>query len=289
MRTLPRGRVELPDGRTLAYGRFGDPDGAPLLLLDGPGSRVVAHFAHEPAVTAGVHVVAPDRPGMGDSDPRPGRTIPDWTEDAAALADHLGWDRFAVLGVSGGCPFACATAWGIPKRVTRLGIVAGMAPLDLPGVREGMSAATRTGFFFARRAPWVLRAAFRRTAARAKRHPEEVAQRLMATRPEDEFVMHTPQRDLVIDGMPVMWRSADANAHEFALMTRPWGFDLEEIEVPTLLWYGGADTVHPQAMGRALEDRIPHAKATYVPDVGSFVFITELQPILRALTDPTAG
>jgi pimeloyl-ACP methyl ester carboxylesterase len=89
VKPLPRGSVELPDGRTLGYGSFGDPDGAPLLLLDGPGSRVVAHFAHGPAAEAGVHVIAPDRPGMGVSDPKPGRTILDWIEDAGALADHL--------------------------------------------------------------------------------------------------------------------------------------------------------------------------------------------------------
>lgn len=284
MRPLPRGRVELPGGRTLGYGSFGDPEGAALLLLDGPGSRIVANFADEPGIAAGVHVVAPDRPGMGDSDPKPGRTIPDWVDDARALADHLEWEQFAVLGVSGGSPYACVTSWGMPERVTRLGIVAGMAPMDLPDVRSGMSSTTKKGFFFARRAPWILRAAFRRMGARAQRHPEEVAEKLMAARPEDEFVMHTPRRELVIDGMPVMWRSPDANTHEFALMTRPWGFDLAEISVPTLLWYGGVDTVHPQAMGRALEDRIPDAQGTYVPDVGSFAFITHLEPILRALT-----
>lgn len=98
--------------------------------------------------------------------------------------------------------------------------------------------------------------------------------------------MHTPQRELLIDGMPVMWRSADANAHEFRLMTKPWGFDLEDITVPTLLWYGEADTVHPPGMGRAMEERIPNVEATYVPDAGSFAFITRLEPILRALTQP---
>ena len=286
MRTHPRSRLELADGRTLAYGSFGDPDGAPLLLLDGPGSRVVAHFAHEPALAAGVHVIGPDRPGMGDSDPKPGRTILDWPPDAAALADHLEWERFAVLGVSGGSPYACATAKELGERVTRLGIVGGISPLDLPGARHGMSRATKSGFFFARRAPWVLRQGFRRMGARAQRHPEEIAQRLMATRPEDQFVMRTPNRELLIDGMPVMWRSADANAHEFRLMTKPWGFELEDITVPTLLWYGEDDTVHPPGMGRAMEERIPDTRATYVPDAGSFAFITHLEPILRALTAP---
>lgn len=286
MKPAVRGTITLPDDRVLGYGSYGDPQGRPLLLLDGPGSRVVAEFAAAPALSAGVHVVAPDRPGAGASTPRPGRTIRDWVEDAEALADELGWEQFAVLGVSGGCPYACATAWGLPERVTRLGILAGIAPLDLPGAREGFSLTTRTGFFFARRAPWLLRRAFRRMGVRAQRDPEAVAERLMDTRPEDEHVMHGPGRQLVIDGMPVMWRGADANAHEFVLMTRPWDFDLAEIRVPTWLWYGEADTVHPPGMGRAMAEVIPDSRLTVVPEVGSFAFITHLEPILRALTQP---
>ena len=285
MNRLERAQLTLADGRTLSYGTCGDPDGAPLLLLDGPGSRVVASFAAEPAAEAGVQVVAPDRPGMGASDPKPGRSIPDWVDDARELVDALGWERFAVLGVSGGGPYAAATAWGLPTRVTRLGLLAAMAPPDLPDTKVGMGSATKQLLFFARRAPFVLRRAMRGIAARAQRDPEAVAAETFKSRPEDAHVLsRAAHREIIVDGMAVMWRSVDANVHEFTLMAKPWGFSLEEVKTPTWLWYGGDDTVHPAAMGRAMEKVLPATRASYVPDVGSFAFITDLGPILRTLT-----
>src|SRR5947209_6974833 len=78
-------------------------------------------------------VITVDRPGMGLSDFQPGRKVLDWPADVAALADALGLNRFAVLGFSGGCPFALACAFRLPERVTVLGIVSGVVPDDLLG------------------------------------------------------------------------------------------------------------------------------------------------------------
>ena len=77
-------------------------------------------------------LVAVDRPGVGQSDPLPGRRLLAWPDDVALLADGLGLDRFAVLGHSGGGPFATACAHALPERVTALGVVCGFAPMDRP-------------------------------------------------------------------------------------------------------------------------------------------------------------
>src|SRR5438132_13833586 len=68
------------------------------------------------AARHGVRLIAADRPGMGGSDHQPGRTVLDWPADVRVLADHLGLDRFAVLGYSGGVPFAAATAYRLADR-----------------------------------------------------------------------------------------------------------------------------------------------------------------------------
>jgi pimeloyl-ACP methyl ester carboxylesterase len=56
--------------------------------------------------------------------------VAEGASDVAALADHLGWDRFAVTGGYGGGPhaLACAALW--PDRVTRVLVEASLAPAD---------------------------------------------------------------------------------------------------------------------------------------------------------------
>jgi pimeloyl-ACP methyl ester carboxylesterase len=67
------------------------------------------------------------RPGYGGSTRNEGRTVADAAADTAALADHLGAERFLVAGWSGGGPTALACAALLPDRVRA--IVTLRAPL----------------------------------------------------------------------------------------------------------------------------------------------------------------
>jgi pimeloyl-ACP methyl ester carboxylesterase len=77
-------RLPLADGRRLAFCEYGRPDGPPIFFFHGwPGSRLdFAANAHA-AATAGVRVIAVDRPGIGGSDPQPSRKVLDWPKDVA--------------------------------------------------------------------------------------------------------------------------------------------------------------------------------------------------------------
>jgi pimeloyl-ACP methyl ester carboxylesterase len=113
MKTTPRvdDRIALPDGRLLAYAEFGDPDGRPVLFLHGtPGYRLNIWATDAELRSAGVRLVAPDRPGVGRSTPQPDRRLLDWADDIHHLADTLGLERFALVGFSNGGPHAAACA-----------------------------------------------------------------------------------------------------------------------------------------------------------------------------------
>ena len=110
--------IQLADGRTLAYAEWGGLGGRPVFYFHGmPSSRL---FIPDPdaAVDEHVRVIAPDRPGMGGSDPQPGHVVADWPADVVELADSLGLDRFSVVGWSAGAPYAFACAALIPERLT---------------------------------------------------------------------------------------------------------------------------------------------------------------------------
>jgi pimeloyl-ACP methyl ester carboxylesterase len=104
-------RMQLPDGRTLACAEYGSPEGNVLVACQGyPGSRLaaVAFAAH--AAQANVRVISLDRPGFGRSSGQDRRSFLDWPSDLLALTERLGIDRFAIVGVSGGAPYALACA-----------------------------------------------------------------------------------------------------------------------------------------------------------------------------------
>jgi pimeloyl-ACP methyl ester carboxylesterase len=137
--------VELTGGRTLGYGEYGDPAGPVVVYFHGhPGSRLEAKLLAEPATAHGLRLIGVDRPGMGLSAYQRRRSMREWPHDVVELADHLGIDSFAVVGFSGGGPYALACAHAIPKRLTACGIVAGVGPTS------------RLVSFLALWLPWVL-------------------------------------------------------------------------------------------------------------------------------------
>ncbi len=109
----------------IAYDATGN--GFPLLALHGfPRTRRTWEKI-TPALAERFTVIAPDRRGYGDSeriaDPAAyGLTA--MTSDALALMNHLGCDRFLVVGHDKGAPTARKLAADLPERV------AGMTQID---------------------------------------------------------------------------------------------------------------------------------------------------------------
>ena len=107
--------MRLPDGRRIGYAEFGDAKGLPVLAIHGtPGSRYMFALTDQAARERGLRIIAPERPGYGLSDYRRRDALAQTAEDVNALADGLGLDRFALIGVSGGAPHAMAAAASIP-------------------------------------------------------------------------------------------------------------------------------------------------------------------------------
>ncbi len=147
---------QLSDGRRLAYAEYGAVTGVPVFLFHGlPGSRLAWGLLPNDPLPSDLRIVAPDRPGYGGSDPKPGRTLLDWAEDVMELANALEIQKFAIVGVSGGGPGALACAWKMPERLTCAGVVSSAAPTDAPGVFEGMSLTNRFFMKLAWHVPWL--------------------------------------------------------------------------------------------------------------------------------------
>lgn len=265
-------RVELGDGRWLAFAELGDPLGPPVMMFHGiPGSRLSFEGAGQPAADGRrLRAIAPDRPGIGRSDPRPRRTLLDWGADVAALADALGIDRFAVLGGSGGGVYALACARALPERVTRVAIVNTPAPMHWPGVWRGHPAASRLAWRGIGRVPGLPR--FVADAqCRTARHGHLLV-RLLGQRmsPADRALLADRSvRDQLTAHVREAFRQGAAGvAQDLRLVASPWGFEPRDVAAPVWLWHGRADRTVPEAMGRALAAALPRCTARFVEGEG---------------------
>lgn len=264
--------VRLPDGRQLGYAETGDPDGDPLLAFHGvPSGRLGAAVLDRAAREHGCRIVAPERPGVGVSDPDPGRTLTDWPADVTALLDALGIGTAPALGISGGGPYALACGALAPERVPRVAVCCGIGPMAAVGFGD------RLLFRSARYAPRVIRAFLRVEELSERYAPERTLERrAAAAAPRDrELWLGEVGRLLVSAGPPARQHHGnDAFVRDLQLYAGEWGFDLA-LDVPVGLWYGRADRFVPAAMGRYLLDAVPTAEGHFYPDYGHVSTIVE--------------
>lgn len=279
-------QVRLKDGRMLGYGVYGAPDGKPVFYFHGhPGSRLDwPGFADvdDSAAELNARIIALDRPGHGLSDFKPGRTILDWPSDVTELADVLQVDRFAVLGCSGGGPYASVCAFKIPERLTTTAIVSGMGPVDAPGAKDGESWTYPGKGSLTRRLILML------TAMGLQKKPEQFTAKMEESLegPDKQLSLDKPEllRGIVATFGEAL-RSGIAGAHHDAgLYTRPWGFELEDISAEVHLWHGEQDPNVLVSVGRYVADAIPNCHATVLENEGHVTLIsTHIGDILRTL------
>jgi pimeloyl-ACP methyl ester carboxylesterase len=220
----------------------------------------------------------------------PGRSILDWVDDLDAVTDHLGLPDYRMLAISGGSPYALATAWHHPDRVSGVGLLSVIAPLDVPGITADASPPIRFTFFVARRLPFLLRPMAGAMVRTTRRNVDAAAERIIRLRPEaDRAVIRRPEVMSVLKAnLADQFGDPDSIATEMRNAARPWGFDLEDVPVPTVIWQGGLDDVHTPAMAHHLAQRLPQATLHYEPDYATFNFIDNFPDIfatLKALTD----
>jgi pimeloyl-ACP methyl ester carboxylesterase len=257
--------VRSKDGRQIAVQESGNPTGHPVFLLHGtPGSRIGPLPRQITLYKQGVRLVTFDRPGYGWSDRLQSRLVADVVPDVCAIADKLGIDRFAVLGRSGGGPHALACAAMLPDRVTRAGVLVTLAPWAADGLDwfAGMTDSNVRDYATAASDPEVLTARLVRTAAKIRADPASHVLSLGPEMPEADrrVVSDAGIRALLALNFAEALRSSAGGWIDDALaFCAPWGFDLEEIRVPLLLWHGQDDVFSPVAHAHWLAGQIPTA------------------------------
>lgn len=253
---------------------FGVPDGQPIFYFHGsPGSRLdwSALIDDDCVNELNARIIAVERPGHGLSDFKAHREILDWPSDVIEVADSLGLDRFAVLGISGGGPYAAACALKIPERLTATAIVSGMGPIDSPGCTEGLAWIFAGKNFMTR---WIV---LKLLSLGLRKNPDKVIATLMDTMkgPDKALVLEKPELAKgIADGFTEALRCGVAGIHlEAGLLRRQWGFQLQDISAEVHLWHGEQDDNVLVSVGRHVAKSIPNCRAHFVNNEGHLSLI----------------
>jgi pimeloyl-ACP methyl ester carboxylesterase len=278
--------LDLGDGRVLGYRSYGAPDGRVVVSCHGGLVSGLDVAPFDPvARDLGVRVVSPDRPGLGESTPAPGRTTGDWAADVRSLLDAIGADRVSVLGWSMGGQYALACAALLPDRVDATAVIAGCRPLDDDPTFRELNAMDRRLTLLARHHPHVAATTFRALGGIARHTPAAWAHlTLRAAQPDEASTLEALPDPGIAAAAAAALEGGGGMVEEYRAWVRPWGFAPADIPGPVTFWHGDADDLVPPAWSAALAAAVPHGRLERVPGAGHFLGYTHTADILRGLT-----
>jgi pimeloyl-ACP methyl ester carboxylesterase len=289
-RTEPRKRTELtldtsisvPGGRSLTYTDLGASSGPVVIYLHGaPSSRLDLVLFEDALAALGVRVVSADRPGYGGSSPIVGRRLEDWPAEMAALADHLGVERFAVMGASSGGPYAIACAALLPDRVASAGVVCGVTDFGWTGAWDGYpeheSELMRIGEE-AQAVAWCKA----RYGQDGSRFMEGGLGELVAA---DQAVLADEAfaSALMITMGEAFRQGVGGYAQDIVVQGRPWSFDAGAIGAPVWVLHGEADTLVPVTHARHRARIVPSARLVTGAGQGHLSILPEIPQLAAEL------
>jgi pimeloyl-ACP methyl ester carboxylesterase len=283
--------VQLQEGGVIAFEEYGDASGLPVIFCHGwPSSRTMARLTDEAARDLGIRIISPDRPGISGSSLQPNRELRDWRPVVRQLVDHLGIGGFRVLGISGGAPYAYATAAAMPERVRAVAIVSGATPIVDLAHREGLLPLYRWMLALYGSRPQLLRRLFRLARPLLSvRPPDRVRPlilKILMLRPcDEESLRDSAAFEAIFESQRRAWRgSAEGVIADAQIFAKPWGFSLDEVWVPVRLWHGKEDRAFSVRLAEEVANRIPDCNARYLDGAGHYSLpIRHIREILQDL------
>jgi pimeloyl-ACP methyl ester carboxylesterase len=126
-----------------------------------------------------LRLICVDRPGFGDSDEKPERTLTDYADDIVELLNALNYKegQISIIGYSAGGPFAlaCGVHPVLSKKIKCIIAVSSLGPREQPDSTENMPVKYRLGFFLSKYWLGFVRWILRHEAAAFLRNPEKRA------------------------------------------------------------------------------------------------------------------
>lgn len=253
---------ELSDGRKLSYSDRGDKD-LPVVVYchSFTGSRKELPVDFYPEIKEKARWICVDRPGFGDSTAKKDRTFLDFADDLEELLDHLDVKNIKLLGYSLGGVYAMAYEKRYHHRISKMVLISPSPHVDLV-LRSKAQSVIKSYFklinFMPKMVTYFITLFNRMT-------PEDYMTALIFGKAQI-FEIH--ERDKEYFKQPELYNFYLASLREMLRqgskgwgrdainLARPWGFDVAQPNVETVIYQGDIDSIVSIDMSRALARKI---------------------------------
>lgn len=274
--------LSLADGRKLCWYEWGPVTGYPLLFCTGAGMSGSLGFGFSHLERLNLRLIAPDRPGLGESSIDPNKTLQTWVDDIGELLQHCNIVRYAALGFSQGLPFALSLAK--TDKLSVLVAVSGQDQLSHPSVRPFLQ-------------PDVLKMIENREKD-VKGFENWISVHtsvdwlwnfiMNSSSPVDvaiysQSAFSQAYRECLEEGFS---QGPEGYARDLVIALGGWPVQPEQLNCPVLLYYGQLDnsTVHSPDHGQQLSKRFINAEYYLYSTEGGSLLWARAEEILEKLS-----
>lgn len=285
---------KLKSGRKVAYREFGNPQGEPIVFYHGfPGSSIQGGFFNDSSFVKDFRVIAFDRPGFGSSEFQTKRTLVDVSSDIQELMNHLKIHSFHLLGVSGGAPYAMATAALLPEQVKSLNLMCPLGPLYRPSLLMKMPFKAQALLMMTRLLPnltsrMLNKALSQLSSSDSSSDGGSIVEKFSAELPPSDIsIMTNPAfADILSTSLSHAFaQGSKGPLQELKIFTSNWKFNLKKIQAPSVILHGAEDRIVPPSIGKFLSDQIKNSEFIIVPKEGHYSLpINHVDQILKRLS-----
>ncbi|TGE18293.1 alpha/beta hydrolase [Hymenobacter elongatus] len=278
--------VTLPDQRQLELIRYGDPAHPAVLFHHGYASSGLSiPHRHDLLDQLGLQILAPNRPGSGQSDVHAAMTLESFAADVFFAVDALGiTGKLGLLGWSAGGLYAQAQAALFPARVATLHLLNTCLPLGEPETYQALPLRWKTIKFLNDNGSWLSMLMARRLSRQWTREPDRMIDRFMnMLGPAEQEEANNPvSRTLLRDAAQhAFTHQGQGVYYDGRALCRPPGFQLAAIQAPTTLWHGTDDFIWHPAPIEYLAQRLPRAELRMLRGEGHMLFLKYWSDILE--------
>jgi pimeloyl-ACP methyl ester carboxylesterase/DNA-binding CsgD family transcriptional regulator len=283
----PLRRLALHDGRRLSYREYGTAEGAPMLSFhEGLGSCLLPPGTDARCRELGLRLVAVDRPGFGQSDPRRDHSFATVADDMVELCDRLGLERPVIGAVASGAPFALHTAARLGRRARFALLCSGRPPRQARSAERNLFAGLRARW---EAHPWLAESVFAIVRMRLSAGmTARMMRRAASFSPGDAaFLEANPWVFDYVCGYvgEALARSAKGPAQDLAAFRGADNLEPPSLVCPVVVWHGAEDVICPA--GDLLDYLGAQVGETRLFEgVGSFMTLKYWDEVLRRACAP---